>query len=67
MSAIAGSTTYRAFFCGTRTSNLPSITPPDEHFEPTWEEEEVKAVLQNVLKYGLQLVHDHAKLVCELP
>ena len=37
--------------------NLPSMTPPGMHYEPTWSPEEITTVVE-VLHSGLRLLRD---------
>jgi len=47
---------YDKLFWG---SNLPSMTPPGEHFEPSWSENEI-ATLTSVLSAGLHVLRGAA-------
>ncbi|MEZ0230020.1 MAG: hypothetical protein ACAI25_15455 [Planctomycetota bacterium] len=46
---------YEKIFFG---NNLPAMTPPGEHYEPAWSEEEV-TVLRSVMGAGLQLFRSY--------
>lgn len=49
---------YNRLFYG---CNLPAITPPGEHFTPTWDSDDV-AIITTVLTNGLALMRDHVFL-----
>lgn len=45
-----------------RCSNLPSVTPPEQTYRPTWKRREVMK-LQEVLYYGFKMFQDHIAVV----
>jgi hypothetical protein len=53
----AAVTVYDKLFWG---NNLPAVTPPGEHYEPIWSDEEVSE-LRHVLSAGMALVRDGVK------